>query len=56
MFTEVNFSAEGVGIRMKFAGPGHGVGLRLRRRGEHQNREKQGRLMPSDLAVLYCIC
>ena len=53
---EANFSAEGAGIRMKFAGPGHGAGLRLRRRGEHQNREKQGRLMPGDLAVLCRIC
>jgi len=49
MFMEANFSAEGVGIRMKFAGPGHGVGLRLQRRGEHQNREKQGRLLQATL-------
>ena len=38
---EANFSAEGADIRMKFAGSGHGAGLRLRRRGEHQNREKK---------------
>jgi len=55
MFTDVNFSTEGDGIRMEFAGFGHGAELRLRRRGEHQNREKQGRLMPGGLAVLYCI-
>jgi hypothetical protein len=47
MFMEANFSAESAGIRMKFAGPGHGAGLRLR--GEHQNREKQGRLLQATL-------
>jgi hypothetical protein len=49
MFMEVNLWAKGAGIRMEFADPGHGAGLRLRRRGEHQNREKQGRLFQAAL-------
>jgi hypothetical protein len=56
MFMEVNFSAEGADIRMEFAGPGHGAGLRRRRRGEHQNREKQGRLLQATLPFCTVFC
>ena len=53
---EANFSAEGADIRMKFAGSGHGAGLRLRRRGEHQNREKKGRLFQATLPFCTVFC